>query len=479
MSSSGRYQSWILTTVRSRSRQLADRLAIAVRSLKTAALWGTQVALYPIYLLFQSGRLVSKQLRQSVQRTVLRFQAQRDPSLQALPPSDQAIQRTLDFVHQFVHQIVPPQPIQQQIIQQAGQEQPSPATSSQPIATLKRTDQSNLAVSKSSGVAVQPASEPVSTLEQVASVLNSLPTVRGIATLLDHRKLVLVDDANQIWDVLTAEQQQRLYQRLIWEVIDYDRTVQRVAQLQQKFSLFSPDQRRLPPPPDRPQAWQFVRRFHRIMAWIQQSPVAIAINLFQEADFVHTPRIYPSPVATTSSLSGVALIDPDAWCNPNHALPQEAMPTEPWLTMADVFGVPENPTQAAITKGKLLTPVLAASPHQVSADDTSRSQITRTSIHALVEDPWTTEAVTEITTDAGTIAPISASTPSMNSQTVPKDSACAVDGSTPDYIDIEAESTGYVKHPLEQILEWLDIVLTWVESLGLALWKFIRHRLSL
>lgn len=474
MSSSGRYQSWIITTIRSQSRQLADRLAVAVRSLRTAALWGTQVALYPIYLLFQSGRLVGKQLQQSVQQTILRLQAQRDPSLQSLPPSDQAIQRTLDFVHQ----VVQPQLMPQQLIQQVGQKQLSFATPSQPISTGKQTNQSNLAVAEGAAVTIQRSPDLALTFEQSASPVNSLSTVRGIATLLEHRKLVLVDDANQVWDVLTAEQQQRLYQRLIWEVVDYDHTVQRVAQLRQKFSLFSPERRRLPPPPDRPQAWQFVRRFHRIMAWIQQSPVAIAINLFQEADFVQTLSIYSPSAATTSPLPAATSIDPDAWCNPNHALPQEAAPTEPWLTMADVFGMPEHPTPAAITKGQLLNPALASSPHQVSSDDTSRNQIIRASIHTLIEDPWTTEAATEITAGAGMIASISPSTPSMSLQTVLKDSTCSVDSSPPDYIDIEAEPTGYVKHPLEQILEWLDMMLTWVESLGLALWKFIRHRLS-
>ena len=42
------------------------------------------------------------------------------------------------------------------------------------------------------------------------------------------------------------------------------------------------------------------------------------------------------------------------------------------------------------------------------------------------------------------------------------------------WIETEAKSTGYVKHPLEDILEWLDLTISWLEKLGWKLWKSLR-----
>jgi hypothetical protein len=35
----------------------------------------------------------------------------------------------------------------------------------------------------------------------------------------------------------------------------------------------------------------------------------------------------------------------------------------------------------------------------------------------------------------------------------------------PDWIETNATSIGYVKHPLEKILEWLDRVILWLEEI--------------
>lgn len=40
-----------------------------------------------------------------------------------------------------------------------------------------------------------------------------------------------------------------------------------------------------------------------------------------------------------------------------------------------------------------------------------------------------------------------------------------------DWIEIKAKPVGYVKHPLEQILEWLDLAMLWLEELILKFWQ--------
>jgi hypothetical protein len=42
-----------------------------------------------------------------------------------------------------------------------------------------------------------------------------------------------------------------------------------------------------------------------------------------------------------------------------------------------------------------------------------------------------------------------------------------------DYLETEATSLGYVQHPLEKILHWLDIAVEWVENFCLNIWRFL------
>jgi len=41
-----------------------------------------------------------------------------------------------------------------------------------------------------------------------------------------------------------------------------------------------------------------------------------------------------------------------------------------------------------------------------------------------------------------------------------------------DWIETQATPTGYIKHPLEQILEWLDRAMFWIEELFVKVWRW-------
>ncbi|HBL60467.1 MAG TPA: hypothetical protein DDZ80_19025, partial [Cyanobacteria bacterium UBA8803] len=45
----------------------------------------------------------------------------------------------------------------------------------------------------------------------------------------------------------------------------------------------------------------------------------------------------------------------------------------------------------------------------------------------------------------------------------------------PDWIETQATPTGYVKHPLERVLEWLDLGMLWLEELLIKLWRWVRR----
>ncbi|MHC5833887.1 MAG: hypothetical protein ACYT04_000000102270, partial [Nostoc sp.] len=44
-----------------------------------------------------------------------------------------------------------------------------------------------------------------------------------------------------------------------------------------------------------------------------------------------------------------------------------------------------------------------------------------------------------------------------------------------DWIETKATSTGYEKHPLEQLLQWLDDVMLWLEEVFVNIFQSLRQ----
>jgi hypothetical protein len=61
--SARRYQSQLLNFLNCQRQRWADRTGIFLRQLKITTLWGSQLALYPVYAVFQAGRQVAIELR--------------------------------------------------------------------------------------------------------------------------------------------------------------------------------------------------------------------------------------------------------------------------------------------------------------------------------------------------------------------------------------------------------------------------------
>jgi hypothetical protein len=99
--------------------------------------------------------------------------------------------------------------------------------------------------------------------------------IRGVASLLDQRTLVLVTNQNQMLDVLTLEQQHLVRQRITWEVANYLRDL-KLKQRKQGLLPFRV-------PSEQSPVLLPVRFFYKLMAWMQWGTVAIATNLFQAA----------------------------------------------------------------------------------------------------------------------------------------------------------------------------------------------------
>ncbi|MBD1808079.1 hypothetical protein H6F98_21865 [Microcoleus sp. FACHB-SPT15] len=263
----GRYQSRLFNFLNRQSIKFTAQCDRAVRQLKVTAVWGAQIVLYPLYLAVQSGLSAGRQLSSAAQAGFPQIKAltQSQPKQETPPAADTPIQRVLCEVNTLF------------------ESEPDELLASSP-SFLSVTSTQELAKTDK---------QPTTENEQLTAAIAAQPLsgecgmIQGVATQLETRTLVLVTVQNQIFDILTPQQQQKLASRISWEVADLLRqwrlaiaskshTPQRLANL------------------DQPRVFLPVRLFWNLMAWVQSSPVAIAANVFQEATLVYHPASQPS-----------------------------------------------------------------------------------------------------------------------------------------------------------------------------------------
>jgi hypothetical protein len=272
MSPTPHYQSRLFQTVRSQVRHIKDSTQLRWRQLKVAATWGAQVALYPLYTIFQAARWGGQVLQQAATtgtQALLSF-ARGEQST----PTDQPIQNVLDAIdclelsmagnatsHSLQIELRPiakPKSVLA-VWRKKLSNLWQPWRKAQPPATI-----SDLSISAS--VAVQPSRQ--------SNVVSQSIAIRGVASLLVHQRLVLVTADNQILDVLTADQQRQLHQRIIWEIAQALYSHRQLGRARRAMPAWKTWQA-LPIKP-RPQYSFPVRAIYHLMAWVQQQPIAQA-----------------------------------------------------------------------------------------------------------------------------------------------------------------------------------------------------------
>ncbi len=280
-----RYQSRLFNFLNRQSLRLTERMERAVRQLKVAAVWGAQILVYPVYLLVQGSLSAGRQLSAKVQAGWPQLTESATKERQKTPPTaDTPIQRVLSEVNVLDLPIEelkvrgflsPHQSFSKDVALVEVADQPStlqPVTSS----TLQPVVQNNLC-----------QTAPESSEKRLV--------IQGVGSLLATRTLVLITVQNEILDILTPQQQQKLSSRISWEVADLLRQ-RRIAQ-----SLDPKTATRRLATLDRPGVFLPVRLFWQVMAWEQTSPVAIAANLFQESTLVYSPELNISRLRLESS----------------------------------------------------------------------------------------------------------------------------------------------------------------------------------
>ncbi|WP_448560489.1 hypothetical protein, partial [Trichothermofontia sp.] len=256
---SGPYRSRLLNVLHRQTRQWADQSTQVWRHVKVATLWSVQLLLYPVYWMFQTGRVVGKQLQQA-ERQVAHFRLQLEARRQQHPPltADTGILKVLQAVQALVFPTVFPlaEPLVPLSLPPDSAPdltdcpQPTPIAPSLTVASVPLVDRipSTMTPTMAAGIAlpivdtptVHP--RPIPTAATRSAPVSQPNAIRAIASRVDTRTLVLVTAQNQVLDILTPQQQQWLYQRLADEVASY-RRYQQIVQpphWQLQVRLFPP-----------------------------------------------------------------------------------------------------------------------------------------------------------------------------------------------------------------------------------------------
>ncbi len=278
---SGPYQSKVIAGAVRWGRHWLEQGVIAGRRLRTATSWTAQIILYPVYGVFQAGRGLRARLEFVLEGGESRFPAM--PV--ALPVQiDESVLGMLRAVGAIaLPPTLPPLPpneaisLSDNIFYPVGPLALAPATGLQRVkqAALRR-----LHAARSPAQAAIAKSQIQNPQIQNPQIQNPQSyQVRGLATRLDTGALVLVTDQNQVLDILSHGQQVALRQRLVVEMATAGRALQgQRKQLRTWLRAYGPIVavgQTLP-----------LRWLRGVMGWMQGSPVAIAANLFHEADLL-------------------------------------------------------------------------------------------------------------------------------------------------------------------------------------------------
>jgi hypothetical protein len=359
---------------------------------------------------------------------------------------------------------------------------------------------------------IAPQTSALSHSADAASLRQQGILIQGIASLLDSHTLVLVTPENQLLDLLTPTQQQQLYQRMVWEIAFHRQQVRSHALAHRQLNA------PLPLLSDRTNLWLPARLLRQFVSWFQVSPVAVGTNLFQESSLtIEASAQIQHPFQPIQAYLNRWPLWQRWLGNPHSAstltISDAQLEVDPWLSMQDLFGeqtrfmpitwMDERPlpgispqstlppthdgTTVALPATRTPTQLPRSTEQtqswvqkfsasfksaQLERKATSGGEARKSSLQRLRRQNRSSSqpaAASRSIISAVAANPVVAS-PGAPTLTTP--------GFDPELTWIEAEATaiGYVKHPLEQILEWLDQILLWLERRFVKVWHWLKRR---
>ncbi|MEH1779674.1 MAG: hypothetical protein V7K67_07665 [Nostoc sp.] len=542
--SSGRYQSRLFNFVHQQSRRVTQQWEHTYRHLQVATKWGMEVLLYPVYLLFQSSESSGKTLHTKEPQTRLKLQPYDTDFQPETPPNaDSPIQNVLEAVYYL----------------SSDEAASTPAKTSEafkPLAFLRifrskfldNNSTNNAHLSQLSNITENQAGS-INPLHLENSLQRHLPIVRGIATNLMNRNLVLVTADNEILDILTPQQQAKLEDRIINEVAKYwqswrliiakKETQQLLPQIDQLLAkLTDGNPAKIPVlvegipkdllNTDRLLAFldiAFAKLESNALVPVQERSQEIAqlaqtqLNIFlygkeqlagrgeiaPNADGLetHTQNLQALIEAALNYFFGVGNSKTLESTTSEERLPgklfssrlrkalskspqldNQDLTDDPWLTWNDLFGDTETVADKSVTLSQRTNPALVPS---LSVGHFPQKNLTVKQPKfgsGLVQRKQPTSNLASRQKTSGKIASAKQTRTSI-SQTKSESrkgemlkqqfhQSSQVEAQ-PDWIETKATLTGYEKHPLEQLLEWLDYVMLWLEERFVRIFQSLRQ----
>lgn len=205
--SSGRYQSRLFNVVHQHSRRLTSQWERTFRHLQVATKWGVEILLYPVYVFLQSADAAVKTLYSQEPPSQPKLSANHSDSVPETPPSvDTPIQRVLEAVQNL--------PSEDTNVNQLWRSLKLLWSKFSYHLTTNSSSPQALTIPNKTAQSITPNS-------QNDVFKHQLSLVRGIATDLVNRRLILVSIENEILDILTAQQQSKLSTRINSEIANY------------------------------------------------------------------------------------------------------------------------------------------------------------------------------------------------------------------------------------------------------------------
>ena len=529
--SSGRYQSKLFNFVHQQSRRVTQQWEHTFRHLQVATKWGVEVLLYPVYLLFQSSESSGKTLQTKEPQTRLKLQPNHTDFQPEIPNVDSPIQHVLEAVNYLSSNEAASSP--------AKRVEPFNPLALLGVLRLKFAEnkfKNNANFTQLSNITEnQTALNPL----QLDNALNQhLSVVRGIATNLRDRSLVLVTADNEILDILTPQQQAKLEDRIINEVANYwkswrliiakketellpqvDRLLAKLidgntaknsvlAEGIPKDSLNTDrllafldiavaklESNALVPVQERSQEIVQVAQTQLNIFLYGKKQLAARGEITANADGLetHTLNFNALIEAALNYFFGVRNRKTLESTTSNELLPGKLLSSrlkkslskssqlenqdlkdDPWLTWNDLFGDTESITEKPVILSERTNPALASSlsvapfpqnnltvkQPKVGSGLVRRSQ--KTSGIASAKQIRTSISQTKSESRKGEI---------LHQQFNQSSQVEA----QPDWIETKATSIGYEKHPLEQLLEWVDYVMLWLEERFVKIFQSLRQ----
>ncbi len=503
MSSSTPYQSRLLNFLNRQAIRINDKLGKTIRYVKVATEWGVQILLYPVYLMVQSGRMVGRQLAQKLETNLFLSSGKEN---EGIIPVDRPLESILITISPWLTDT-------------------KIENISTDISNLEEIDVVNLKTTE-----INSLLDPNLSFQGIASLLENRHLV-----LVDKNNQTLdiltLEQQQQIQKQIVLEVAVYKYQkrrqgilekrqeiaylpnyeininanntiapvRSIWEIMNWIQTSQLAASL----DLFG-ESNLVCPTPD----YCSENKIENIFSTIDLGEIANKIDgtlvKLEDSTIVSLSNKIGGQLQTIGrdwqissqpkDSNREVIVDPfqikaiilaaieyffgnrnDRVLANNNIPPIKIFPNEneedPWLTWEDLylFERAQLPVKSQTPIKSTPSPSLPAATMPKKPQDSTANKIKKDiekkqkarSIQPIPRK--TSKLVKKTQTNSNLVAQKREDRQNSSLQT------------NRDYLEIKAKPVGYVKHPLEQILVWLDKVILWLEELFIAILRCLKR----